>query len=225
VQYGVFMEQQLKQRLIGAVVLVSLAVIFIPVILEGPDDEWVPRAHDIPAPPQLDYRASMDLQLPAAEPVEPAGPGPATPVAEPPPQPENPPAADTAPVQPVAPAESAPRVENKPPVESKPPVEAQTPAPAAPVAVVPAPGTQAPAPGWYAQLGSFSQQGNAASLRDNLKKAGFAVQIQLVDTAKGSSYRVLAGPVADRGRAESLLRKAGEKMKTTGIVIEIGAGG
>jgi DedD protein len=213
VQYGVFMEQKLKQRLIGAVVLVSLAVIFIPVILEGPDDEWVPRAHDIPAPPQLDYRASMDLQLPASEPNEPANSSTATAALEPASQPENPPAADTAPVTPVPPAESVPPVEQPPPL------------PAAPVAAVAPASAQTPAPGWYAQLGSFSQQGNAAGLRDNLKKAGFAVQIQMVDTAKGSSYRVLAGPVADRTRAESLLRKAGEKMKTTGIVIEIGAGG
>ena len=76
------MEQQLKQRLIGAVVLVSLAVIFIPVILEGPDDEWVPRTHDIPTPPELDYRASMDLPLPEPDtPETPAsGTTPAAPV-------------------------------------------------------------------------------------------------------------------------------------------------
>ena len=58
------MEQTLKQRLIGAIVLVSLAVIFIPIILEGPDDEWTPRRHSIPQQPQMDYRADMELELP-----------------------------------------------------------------------------------------------------------------------------------------------------------------
>ena len=58
------MEQILKQRLIGAVVLVSLAVIFIPIILEGPDDEWTPRSHSLPDKPQLDYRADMEVVLP-----------------------------------------------------------------------------------------------------------------------------------------------------------------
>ena len=30
------MQQRLKQRLVGAVVLVALAVIFIPMLLQGP---------------------------------------------------------------------------------------------------------------------------------------------------------------------------------------------
>ena len=199
------MEQQLKQRLIGAVVLVSLAVIFIPLILEGPDDELVPRSHDIPAPPELDYRASMDLQLPEADTPEPPSPGtvPAAPEPVPPPETEPSPAANRE--QPELPQ-----------VDVPPPPPTATPTP---------PRSDAPAPGWYAQLGSFGQQANAAALRDSLAKAGFAVQLQRVDTGKGSSYRVLAGPEPDRARAETLLRKLGDRMKTTGIVIEIGAAG
>lgn len=59
------MDQKLKQRLVGAVVLISLAVIFIPVILEGPDDEWTPRVQEIPVPPQIEYQAEVELPLPA----------------------------------------------------------------------------------------------------------------------------------------------------------------
>ncbi len=54
------MDQKLKHRLTGAIILVSLAVIFIPVILEGPDNEWVPLDHGIPEPPQLNYKVDMD---------------------------------------------------------------------------------------------------------------------------------------------------------------------
>ena len=37
------MDSVLKQRLVGAVVLVALGVIFIPMLLEGPDDTLVPE--------------------------------------------------------------------------------------------------------------------------------------------------------------------------------------
>ena len=59
------MNQLLKQRLVGAVVLVSLAVIFIPIILEGPDEEeWSPRTQGMPEPPQITYHAEDDVELP-----------------------------------------------------------------------------------------------------------------------------------------------------------------
>ena len=85
------MNQQLKQRLVGAVVLVSLAVIFVPIILEGPDDEWTPRTQGMPEPPPISYHEEAETQLPL--PVEqlapPAAIQPAEPVeSEPPPAPD-----------------------------------------------------------------------------------------------------------------------------------------
>ena len=71
------MDQKTKQRLTGAIVLVALAVIFVPIILEGPDNEWTPRSHSIPEQPQMDYRASMELGIPEqpAAAVDTAPPG------------------------------------------------------------------------------------------------------------------------------------------------------
>jgi len=63
------MDQNLKHRLTGAIILVSVAVIFIPVILEGPDNEWAPLSHSIPEAPQLDYRARLDVPAPIEEPA------------------------------------------------------------------------------------------------------------------------------------------------------------
>jgi DedD protein len=202
------MEQQLKQRLIGAAVLVSLAVIFIPVILEGPDDEWVPRTHDIPAPPELDYRASMDLPLPEPDTQE-------TPVSV------------TTPVAPAAPQpEQLPIAENTVAVNPVPPESPQVAAPDSgqPVQAVP-PQRDKTAPGWYAQVGSFSKESNAVSVRDGVVKAGYQAQLQTVDTGKGSSYRVLVGPEKSRASAEQLLRKLDTQLNRTGIVIEVGASG
>lgn len=204
-QTGVYMDNQLKQRLIGAVVLVSLAVIFIPVILEGPDDEWVPRTHDIPAPPELDYHASMDIPLP--EPVTPETPSTGTAPAAPQPE-QQPNTADAVAVDPVL--SGSPQADT---------LNAGQPAPA--TAATPQPGKTVP--GWYAQVGSFSKQANAVSVRDGVVKEGYQAQLQTVDTGKGSSYRVLVGPEKSRASAEQLLRKLGTQLNRTGIVIEIGA--
>jgi len=43
------MDFLLKQRLIGAIVLVALGVIFIPLLLEGPNKELVPEMEPLPA--------------------------------------------------------------------------------------------------------------------------------------------------------------------------------
>ena len=67
------MDQMLKQRLIGAIVIIALAVIFIPMILEGPDDELSPRTQDMPPPPTIDYQTEVELAVPeeSTEPAEP----------------------------------------------------------------------------------------------------------------------------------------------------------
>ena len=199
------MEQVLKQRLIGAIVLVSLAVIFIPIILEGPDDEWTPRSHSIPDKPQMDYRADMDLELP-----------PETPVVD-----------ETVAME----AISQEQVESEPPpvvevkttaVPVKVPEPVKTaPKPSPPVKqVVPAVPKTQPLQGWYVQVGSFGQEMNARGLRDRLAATGFPVQLQDVELGKKHAYRVLVGPSPSRTEAEKLAErlKSGQHLK--GMVIE-----
>ncbi len=200
------MEQQLKQRLVGAVVLVSLAVIFIPVILEGPGDEWTPRNQNIPQPPPLEFRTSMELPLPETEGATAAGP-----VAAPPGQTQ----AD--PVQADG-ADTGPEPASLPAV----PEPASVPVAEVPVTRNP-PAAAAPAEGWYAQVGSFSQQDNAAGLHERLGKAGYPAHLQQTDIGKGSSYRVLVGPEKGRGNAEKLLQKLARELQLKGIVIELPA--
>ena len=65
------MDQSLKHRLTGAIILVSVAVIFIPVILEGPDNEWAPLSHSIPEAPQMDFKAHLDVPAPIPAPDKP----------------------------------------------------------------------------------------------------------------------------------------------------------
>lgn len=60
----------LKQRLVGAVVLVALAVIFIPMLLEGPNQTLVPKVEELPEPEEMRQEvrtpvAPMMVELPA----------------------------------------------------------------------------------------------------------------------------------------------------------------
>ncbi len=74
------MEPALKQRLIGAAVLVALAVIFLPILLEGPQPETAGGAVslDMPAPPPRDREVR---EIPLNLPVVPSAnaPAPSTP--------------------------------------------------------------------------------------------------------------------------------------------------
>ena len=48
------MDAKLKQRLTGAVILTSLAIILLPLLLDGTEEDRVRIATDIPAPPKID---------------------------------------------------------------------------------------------------------------------------------------------------------------------------
>jgi DedD protein len=200
------MEQKLKQRLVGAIVLVSLAVIFVPIILEGPDDEWSPRSQGIPEPPRMDYGVDMELALPPVEPpetgeVEPMEPAePQEPVAAPVVVPPVPVAQPTEPVKPVPP----------PPTQPSPP-------PAAPDKNTSLP---APPPGWYIQVGSFSKRMNAEGLRERLQAAGHTTRLQTINIGKAQVYRVLVGPADSRASAENQKSRLATQQKIKGIVIE-----
>ena len=194
------MNQQLKQRLVGAVVLVSLAVIFIPIILEGPDDEWTPRTQGMPEPPPISYHEEAETQLPL--PVEQLAP----------------PAA----IQPAEPVESVP-----PPAPDTAAAEAPQPAPPEPATVAPPPppasaaktGTEV-AGGWAIQVGRFSQQQNAQGLRDRLKKAGYAAFLKEDRTDSTRSWRVLVGPLKTRSDAEKVRDELAARRQLKGFVIQ-----
>ena len=189
------MDQRLKQRLVGAVVLISLAVIFIPVILEGPDDDWTPRVQDIPVPPQIEYQAEVELPVPDGLPAE-------------------------APLQ----AEpSAPEVASEstpvPPVQE--PAAAATAIPAAPEKPAkPAAHSALPAGSWVIQVGSFTQQLNANGLRDRLQKAGYNSHLQEIAAAEGKAWRVLVGPFNSRAAAEKQRDRITSQYHLKGIVTQ-----
>jgi len=212
------MDQKLKQRLTGAIVLVALAVIFVPIILEGPDDEWTPRSHSIPEQPKMDYRASMGLDLPEPETAvqEPSGGV----ISEALSLPENePPASTPPPVEVEVAAEPAPAARKA----AEPVAVAPKPArvePAKPPAPKPAKKVEAPIKGWFVQVGSFGQEINANGLRSRLKSAGYDTRLQKIAIGKGNAYRVLVGPTTSRAGAEKLAASLKSGQQLAGMVIE-----
>lgn len=188
------MDQKLKQRLVGAVVLISLAVIFIPIILEGPDDEWTPRVQEIPVPPQIEYQAEVELPVPDEQPAL---------------APET-----TAPAE--APAPEAPTA-----VVPSPPAEQPAPDRPEPVAEQPPARAKVPAGSWFIQVGSFSQQLNASGLRDRLKKTGYNSRLQEIAAANGKVWRVLVGPFETRAAAEKQRDSITSQHHMKGLVTQL----
>ncbi len=198
------MNQQLKARLVGAIVLISLAVIFIPMLLDGGERESSPLGERyVPDRPGYHYE-SLDIPLRSA---------PAAPLV---PRLVDPPAAAD---------EQQARVE-PPPAETKPePAPRAAPSRPAPEPP-PAPMASPPAAeqvGWVVQVGSFSRQQNAIGLRDRLRSAGFTSFVDRAEGSAGTIWRVRVGPELERERAERLQQRLQQEQELSGIIISHGS--
>jgi DedD protein len=204
------MDSPLKQRLIGAAVLVALAVIFLPMLLKGPDVKEPDAAQvplSMPATPGQEFE-TRELPLTMPEGSAPAGGvlgmTPATPEALPTPDATAP--ATAASVATAAPASIAPAV---------PPTDVVPDAPVAPAAV-----PAAVAAGKYlVNIGSFSNAANADALVRKLRAQKLPVLADKVAIASGSAMRVRVGPYADRATAEAARLRAEEVTGTAGKVV------
>lgn len=198
------MNEQLKQRLIGAAVLVSLAVIFIPALLDGRGDGGDRK------PAQPDYRFEP-LEIPLQAPPEPE---PRAMVIDEPEVSESPEAAgEPAGDKPVALRQPERRGSAPPPVTASSSSQSKESRDAAEPE-----GTEGPS-AWVVQVGSFSEATNALALRDKLRKQGFRAFVEKVETSRGAVYRVRVGPELKRETAEALKDKLEKKHDLGGIVM------
>ncbi len=193
------MDVLLKQRLVGALVLVALGVIFIPMLLEGPNRTLVPDMDEMPEPEVLAPELPLEPFPPVREPVpaqravltEPAGAK----------------AAD----EPPAATQSAQKPE--PVAPSKPAASPVTPPPADKPASEPIKGS------WVVQVVSLSNKSNALALRDKLRKGGFATQVEQVQVQGKSLYRVRVGPFLERADADLARKQVAERFEQNGRVM------
>ncbi|HXQ31279.1 MAG TPA: SPOR domain-containing protein [Steroidobacteraceae bacterium] len=210
------METRFKERLIGAIALVTIVVIVVPELLTGPHPPSAPTPASGATPVRT---VTIDLAAPergaishAPTSTAAASVPAATPAGGPPTSPPStgptaaPGGGSVLTVQPTAsgPPPAAPAPATAAPGTGAPGSEQAAPTAAPPVAP-PAPAVAArAATGWVVQLGSFAGRGNAERLATSLRAKGYAAFVAEFRASGRVLYRVRVGPEQDRARAEAV---------------------
>jgi len=209
------MDLRLKERLVGAAVLVALGVWLIPWVLDGPaeaPEETQAAALDLPAPHNAAPVRSQTIRLdqptqvsvePGADAAQAAGHG------------DGAPAEAASASAEAALAEAAPAKAAREPADA--PANAQSrdserterteraavaPAPpSAPRAAAPDP---EPAGAWVVQLGSFGEEANAERLASRVGTYGYRALVSDLRAGGRVMHRVRVGPHATRDEAEAV---------------------
>lgn len=187
------MEKALKERIVGAIVLVAVVVLVVPVFLDGPPAEGEIISERVPLPGQSEQKIqTVVLDRDRDQPVPARELNAARKSAEqaqvPEPTPVQPPPQDSTVTI------AAPEPENK--------------------VVVQAAGSTTGM--WAVQLGSFANKQNAEILAAELRKQNFAAFLSQISTSSGQLHRVRIGPQKDRESADAMaarLLKAGHTGK------------
>ena len=211
------LDKAYKQRMVGALVLVALAVIFLPMLFSRQDEQRqvtveAPSAPQAPAVPQVQLEP-VAVPEPQALPQEPVPSD--DEVAE-----------QSAPSMPIA-AAPAPAPAPTPAPAAKPvapaPVAKPAAAPAQPIAAAAAkPDTtqsRVDANGlsvsWSVQLASLSSREGAESLQKTLRSQGYNAYIRSAD----GKNRVFVGPLIERAEADRLRDVLSRQQNLKGFVV------
>ncbi|WP_296255098.1 MULTISPECIES: SPOR domain-containing protein [unclassified Pseudomonas] len=219
------LDKAYKQRMVGALVLVAIAVIFLPMLFSRQDEARHVRV-DAPAAPQAPAVSQIKVDpvaVPEQQPL-PQEPVPTDEELTQPAQPVNqqPPSMPIAPapVKPAAPASQARATQ----VPAKPAPVAPAPAPAKPTTASTPPAlatdtNRVDANGlsitWAVQLASLSNRANADALQKTLRTQGYNAYIRSSDGVN----RVFVGPLIERAEADRLRDQLDKQQKLKGIVV------
>ena len=172
-------DRALKERVIGAVVLVLLAVLVVPIFLDGPSTDTDIVSESVTLPGQNDQerrQQTIVLNRDRSEPVP----------------------TSRAP----SPAAANPEPEREPPPQQQSAQQSPSPKPAEP-APEPAAGSSDTGM-WAVQLGSFSSKENAENLAASLRDQGYAAFLSQLESNGNELHRVRIGPQKDRESAEAV---------------------
>jgi len=217
------MDEGAKRRLVGAAVLVALAVIFVPMLLNDKDDDGLGEPIVIPDAPGFDAGVAGpdgdlagDAATDALRDSTPALPSPEPPTSAlsqgrdvesgmaPLPVPE-----------PSAPAASRSRAEPESSSQTSRDSRPTTSAPQTSTGVVGPKPVPAGAAAWVVQVASLGSAAAAEKLQDELRGKGYPAFVEQARVNGKLYYRVRVGPETDRGRAKSvasrLQRETGNK--------------
>lgn len=220
------MDVKIKQRLIGALVLGALAVIFIPMIVIGPESKGAADAADVPITvPDAPDGEFVTREIPLGPPMPTPAPTPEGVIAADPADPNALATVDaTANVAPrvdALEADTAPAAVAVDAASGLPTPVPATPAPVPPPPAVasttaPVPATPAPAPApapvapaavaagdFSVTAGSFGNRANADALVARLKSSGLPAYTEAAQANGQPATRVKVGPFATRAAAEA----------------------
>ncbi len=201
-------KKRARRRLVGAVALVLLMIIVLPMILQDRTAK-APKQDVVVSIPSLDEKLGPDQKLES----EPIAPAPIQPVA---------PATEVSPSE----ASVAKPTETKP-VETPVPTNQPSPALAAPAKAEPLKTEsvkseiKAAASGnYFVQIGVFSDPEKVKQMQEKLSAKGLKSSDELIDTAKGKKTRLRVGPFEAKKDAESAMDKI-KSMGLTGMIVSV----
>ncbi|QRY78689.1 SPOR domain-containing protein [Pseudomonas sp. PDNC002] len=208
------LDKGLKQRVVGALVLLALAVIFLPMLFSREDDvrQVVVDAPVMPKPPAMPTVEVQPTEVPEpqVDDADNAVPPSETASAQAPSEP-----IASLPAQPVQPKAPAPQ-----PTTPKP----AAPAPQPQASATPAAPANPPAQrldsnnlpvSWSVQLASLSNRARADELQKSLRSQGYNAYVRSFD----GMNRVFVGPVVERAEADRLRDQLGKQQKLNGFVV------
>ena len=219
------MDRQLKQRVVGAAVLVVLGVIFIPIFLDNDALETrIPEVAELPPAPEAPYESHVEpideddmfaleraMEEPVAPPLEPM-PGPI-------------PGSIAGPAHEDAGSAAAPAGQEDAAVAQSAHADPAGSAASAaePVAATAGAGAAAEDPvagaGWSVQLGSFAEQDNASRLVARLQEAQLPGYVERSSENGASIWKVRVGPVIAREEAEKLRARLARDFGLEGLLL------
>ncbi|HWT69674.1 MAG TPA: SPOR domain-containing protein [Pseudomonas sp.] len=217
------LDKAYKQRMVGALVLVALAVIFLPMLFSRQDEQRQVTV-EAPAAPQAPAMAQVQVQPvvvpePQALPQEPvpsdeeiAQEVPAVPAtAAVPTTPVPTPAPAAKPVTPPAPA-PVPALAAKPATAPAQPITAAPGKPDTTQSRVDANGLSV---SWSVQLASLANRESAEKLQKTLRSQGYNAYIRSAD----GKNRVFVGPLIERAEADRLRDLLNRQQNLKGFVV------
>lgn len=198
------MNQGAKQRIVGTVVLLALALIFLPIIFDGQGSYQVPVSSRIPETPVISL-------LPEPMPSRPVIVGNVETLEEDEPEVIT----EESPIEELAESEKAPVV-----VEQEPASEVEvTESTAVFTREAPQLSDAGLPQGWVVRLGSFSDSENASKLVARLQGAGYKAYSRPMRSDRGALTGVFVGPWLDRGQVNEYQKKLQEEFSLAGLVV------
>lgn len=217
-------SSSLKQRLVGAFVMVSLAIIFLPMIFDEP--------HHLPnVPPHLELPAQPEVsKVTINKPVKPQFESVQV-------DPSDQRVKKVSEVVPVVaePGDAEPEagedIANTVADVSVPTQNSKEASSGSKQSKVDSRKLEAPEVShlpvfknvWMLQLGTFSSEQNANALRDQMRKDGFDAHTKKVTVGTANVVRVFTGPFVNRSEAERVKKKVDQRYKVDSLIVFLDA--